>query len=313
MNYRNLRDSLLALAASMHRAPVTRRLVLTVAVVAIYAAGVSMSGAFLRNVKVHFEPDIHSFVGFVLGLLLVFRTNTAYERWWEGRKLWGQLVNDSRNLSVKVSRFGNVPQDEILAMGRLLIDFAYSLRHTLQDYPRNRAAIVGSTASWTRGTPVEIVGRLYDRVKHWADAGHLDGFEVAALDVHMRAFLDIVGGCERIRRTRLSISYRAFVRQCIFLYLLLLPWCLVDSYGVWTILATIIVSYFMVGIEIIAETVEQPFGSSDDHIPLDEICDRLADSIREIVEPRVLPVRMAAEVTNPRRAPGAKTARSSAA
>jgi putative membrane protein len=313
MNYHNLRDSFLALAASMHRAPVTRRLVLTVAVVAIYAAGVSVSGALVRNVKVHFEPDIHSFVGFVLGLLLVFRTNTAYERWWEGRKLWGQLVNDSRNLSVKVSRFGNVPQDEILAIGRLIVDFAYSLRHTLQDSPRNRTADIGSAVSWTRGTPVEIVGRLYDRVKRWADAGHMDGFQVAALDVHMRAFLDIVGGCERIRRTRLSISYRAFVRQCIFLYLLLLPWCLIESYGFWTILATIIVSYFMVGIEIIAETVEQPFGSSDDHIPLDEICNGLADSIREIVEPRVLPVELAAEVTTSRRASGAKTARSNAA
>lgn len=294
MLHRSLVASVLPVAASMHRAPVMGRLVLVVAVVAIYAVAVSLSGAFVSVVKFHFEPDIHSFVGFVLGLLLVFRTNTAYERWWEARKLWGQLVNDSRNLCVKVSRLVALPQDDVLATGRSVIELAHSLRHTLQEAPHDPTAVAGATAAWTTATPVAIVSRLYDRMKRWADAGHVNGFEVAALDVHARSFLEIVGGCERIRRTRLSISYRAFVRQCIFLYLVLLPWCLVESYGVWTVPATILVSYFMVGIEIIAETVEQPFGASDDHIPLDEICERLSDSIREVLEPCAPPQKMVA-------------------
>lgn len=286
---------------------------LLVAVVAVYTGAVSMIGALGSKVSFHFEPDIHSFVGFVLGLLLVFRTNTAYDRWWEGRKLWGQLVNDSRNLAVKVSRSVNVPEGAALAIGRLIVEFALRLRDSLQDEPRNPRSTTESSTSLACDSPVEIVCQLYEQVDRWADEGRIDGFEVAALDIHLRSFLEVAGGCERIRRTRLSISYRAFVRQCIFLYLLLLPWCLVESYGLWAIPATIVVAYFMVGIELIAETVEQPFGSSDDHIPLNEICGRLADSIREIVEPRVLPVRMAAEVINPRRASGAKAARSSAA
>lgn len=288
MTHRSVSDSAIAVATSMHRAPVTRRLVLLVAVVALYAAAVSAIGAMGSTVSFHFEPDIHSFVGFVLGLLLVFRTNTAYDRWWEGRKLWGQLVNDSRNLSVKISRSVNVPPGEGLAVGRLIVQFAHSLRRSLQDGPRKPVSSAGCEASLTCVSPVEIVCQLYDRVNRWADEGRADGFEIAALDVHLRAFLEVAGGCERIRGTRLSISYRAFVRQCIFLYLLLLPWCLVESYGFWTIPATIVVSYFMVGIELIAETVEQPFGSSDDHIPLNEICDRLGDSMREIIELRIV-------------------------
>ena len=282
------------MAASIHRAPVTKQLALVVAVVAIYAAGVSLIGVVLDNVAIHFEPDVHSFVGFVLGLLLVFRTNTAYERWWEARKLWGQLVNDSRNLSVKVSRLVNVPREDAVGIGRLLIDFAYSLRNFLEEAPRDSSVAVGSAAALACQSPAEVVCRLYERVNRCARAGHVDGFEVAALDVHLRALLDIVGGCERIRGTRLSISYRAFVRQCIFLYLLALPWCLVESYGIWTIPATAVVSYFMIGIEIIAETVEQPFGASDDHIPLDEICDRLAGSIGDILEPQRVSDRMVA-------------------
>lgn len=289
MNQRLVTDDVIVLATSMHRAPVTRRLVLLVAIVALYAAVVSIVGALGSKVSFHFEPDIHSFVGFVLGLLLVFRTNTAYDRWWEARKLWGQLVNDSRNLSVKISRSVNILQGDGLTISRLIVQFAHSLRDSLQDASSEPILGAGSSMSLTCGSPVEIVCQLYDRVNRWANEGRLDGFEVAALDIHLRSFLEVAGGCERIRRTRLSISYRAFVRQCIFLYLLLLPWCLVESYGLWAIPATIVVSYFMVGIELIAETVEQPFGSSDDHIPLNEICDRLGGSIREIFESRMVP------------------------
>lgn len=294
MNQRRVTDDVIVLATSMHRAPVTRRLVILVAIVALYTAAISTIGALGSKVAFHFEPDIHSFIGFVLGLLLVFRTNTAYDRWWEGRKLWGQLVNDSRNLLVKISRSVNVPQGDAPAIGRLIVEFAHSLRDSLQDEPRTPISGAESSASLTSGSPVEVVCRLYDQVNRWAAEGRLDGFEMAALDIHLRSFLEVVGGCERIRRTRLSISYRAFVRQCIFLYLLLLPWCLVESYGFWAIPATILVSYFMVGIELIAETVEQPFGSSDDHIPLNEICTRLGESIREIVEPRIAIARNAA-------------------
>lgn len=293
MRHRSLANNVLAVAASMHSAPVMGRLVLLVAVVGIYAAVVSLSGAFAGRVAFHLEPDIHSFVGFVLGLLLVFRTNTAYERWWEGRKLWGALISDSRNFCVKVSRLVNVPHDEALHAGRSLIELADSLRRALQNTPRNSAAIAGLAEVRSSESPVQIVGRIYDQINRWAAAGYVNDFEITHLDVHARSFLDTVGGCERIRGTRLSISYRAFVRQCICLYLLLLPWCLVESYGVWTIPATIMVSYFMIGIEIIAETVEQPFGSSDDHIPLDEICERLAVSIHEILEPRQLPCKLA--------------------
>jgi putative membrane protein len=278
----------------MHRAPVTRRLVLLVSVVALYAAAVSAIGAMGSTVSFHLEPDIHSFVGFVLGLLLVFRTNTAYDRWWEGRKLWGQLVNDSRNLSVKISRSFHIPPSEAQAIGRLIIQFAHSLRRSLQGGSSRPASIAGSESPLLCGSPVEIVCQLHERVNHWAEDGRVDGFEMAAFDVHLRSFLEVSGGCERIRGTRLSISYRAFVRQCIFLYLLVLPWCLVESYGLWTIPATIVIAYFMVGIEIIAETVEQPFGSSDDHIPLNEICDRLGDSIRDIVAHSTEAGRMAA-------------------
>ncbi|MGE3711480.1 MAG: bestrophin family protein [Hyphomicrobiaceae bacterium] len=271
------------MAVSLHRAPVTKQLALVVAIIALYAAAVSMVGLAM-DVAIHVDPDVHSFVGFVLGLLLVFRTNTAYERWWEARKLWGQLVSDSRNVCVKVTRLMNVPRSDGVAIGQLLLEFAYSLRNSLDDSPRD--VVAGCLTIPVNRCPADVVARLYETVNGIARAGHVDGFEIAALDVHLRSLLDIVGGCERIRRTRLSISYRAFVRQCIFLYLVALPWCLVESYGIWTVPATIVVSYFMIGIETIAETVEQPFGTSADHIPLDEICDRLAASIRDILEHR---------------------------
>lgn len=282
MNDRGIIGNIVAVADSIRRTPVTRRLALLMSLVALYAAIVVSAGALLKEVEFHLEPDIHAFVGFVMGLLLVFRTNTAYDRWWEARKLWGQLVNDSRNLAVKVNSLSAVTVEDKRRVGQRVVEFAYSLCASLRE------------SHFSGQSPVDIVSDLYRCVRDWASTGVVDGFEVALLDVHLRSFLDIVGGCERIRRTRQSVSYRAFVRHCIFIYLLLLPWCLVEGYGIWMVPAVVVVSYFMIGIEIIAETVEQPFGTSDDHIPLDEICQRLAQSIHEISAAGDVPLRRAA-------------------
>lgn len=270
MNDRWTIGSFALFPASIRLRPVTRRLAILVSLVAVYAVAVASAGTLMKSVEFHFEPDIHAFVGFVMGLLLVFRTNTAYDRWWEGRKLWGQLVNDARNLAVKVNSLPALAVEDKRRVSQQTVAFAYSLCAALRGSP------------FSKESPIEIVSDLYQSVRKWTAAGLVDGFEVGLLDVHLRSFLEIVGGCERIRRTRLSVSYRAFVRHCISIYLFLLPWCLVEGYGVWMIPAVVIVSYFMIGIEIIAETVEQPFGTSDDHIPLDEICQRLARSIDDI-------------------------------
>ncbi|MCA9060223.1 MAG: hypothetical protein KDA85_17060, partial [Planctomycetaceae bacterium] len=99
--------------------------------------------------------------------------------------------------------------------------------------------------------------------------------------------LDICGGCERIRNTRVVTSYRLFARQCVWLYLITLPWGIVDTFGWWTILLTAMLSYFMLGLEIVAEHVEEPFGLDEDDLDLDGLCRTIEVTTTEIFDRRL--------------------------
>jgi putative membrane protein len=234
--------------------------------------------------------NIHALLGVVLSVLLVFRTNTAYDRWWEGRKLWGQLLNDSRNLVIKVKHLVKVDSDEKWQFAHLVSSFAYALKEHLRE-PVKLQSLPGfeKSAANPRHVPAHLISLLYDRLSTWKEQGKLDGFTALLLDRQAAAFADILGGCERIRNTPLVSSYRTYVRQCLFLYLFTLPWGLVHEFSYWTIPVTMIVSYFMLGLEMIARAVEEPFGTDPDDLPLDEICDRNEATLTEIMDQPVDP------------------------
>lgn len=265
-----------------YRTAIVARLRMFVVIAALYSAAV----ALIPKIA---EPDIpsgfHALLGTVLGLFLVFRTNTAYERWWEGRKLWGQLVNDSRNLASKVRAFVQLDRQEMHLFGRLLVNFAFALKeHLREGVNRKQLTVFRSMDFEPKHIPAQGATFLIEKVRAWRERGLIDGFDAIQLDVHVRAFMDICGACERIRKTPLPRSYRMFIRQCIALYLLSLPWGLVSDFNYWTIPGTAILAYFMIGIELIAEDVEEPFGRDGDDLMLDEICHTIEASVTEILE-----------------------------
>ncbi|MFL5327589.1 MAG: bestrophin family protein [Gemmataceae bacterium] len=229
------------------------------------------------------KPQLHVMLGTVLGIFLAFRTSTAYDRWWEGRKLWGQLVNDSRNLAIKVQTLPKVSCDQKEEIGRLLIVFSRSLKDHLRATPKPKER------EWLAGrahVPLDTARSIRANIVRWREQGWIDGYDDIVLDIHARALMDISGGCERIRKTPLAQSYMHFIRQGIGLYLVTLPWGLVDEWRYWSIAATALVSYFMIGIELLAESVEEPFGHDEDDLRLDEICDGIEASIREVLAER---------------------------
>lgn len=95
--------------------------------------------------------------------------------------------------------------------------------------------------------------------------------------------MDVAGGCDRIRQTPIPRSYLAIVRLSIFLYLVTLPWGLVDEFDYWTIPASTVLALFMVGLESIAEHIEDPFGTTMDDLPMAQVCEALETSLRSIV------------------------------
>ncbi|SFH60011.1 putative membrane protein [Planctomicrobium piriforme] len=244
--------------------------------------------------------DIHAAFTFVLGLLLVFRTNAAYARWWEARSLWGALVNASRNLAVKISALAQIDQLDLMRSRGLIVSFPRLLRDHLRNTARNtRYEMLAADSSELPHIPSEVVEQLYILLAKWKAAGQIDGDELRVIDADALRLLDICGGCEKIRNTRIVRSYRIFARQCVVLSLLTFPWGVANEFHWWTIPMSTIMAYFMLGLETVAEHVEEPFGYDEDDLDLDGLCDTIARSVHQVYERRdVLKTMLASPATN---------------
>jgi len=252
--------------------------------VGLYGLVVSLVDALTKD-SIRLTSNFHALIGLMLGLLLVFRTNTAYDRWWEGRKLWGQLVNESRNFAVKIETCVRAEQRDKIELADRLSAFAVALKEHLRGGCKLQdLAPFRDSTDHPKHVPAYIVARIYDRLERWRLAEQLGGFELLFLDRHAAALLDVCGACERILKTPISGGYRRFIQQSIGVYVLTLPWGLVDTVGWWTAPVTMVVAYMMIGIEVLAEQAEDPFGTDPDDLPLDAICATIDRSLDEIIE-----------------------------
>jgi len=228
--------------------------------------------------------DIFSVLGLVLSLVLVFRTNRAYDRWWEARTLWGKQVNISRNLAIKCRTFADLDERESLQLHQWISGFAYALKNHLRE-----GAILNKLPGWSEAkdspdhVPSWMSGQIYQAVKGWERDGRISPQELLAIDTDLHEFLNVCGGCERIRNTLIAGSYRSYAIKCLGLYLLTLPWGLVQDLQWLTVPVTMIVTYIMVGLESIADAVEEPFGDDLDDLDLDALCLTINRTTAEIL------------------------------
>jgi ion channel-forming bestrophin family protein len=239
--------------------------------------------------------QIHGAMSLTLGLLLVFRTNSAYARWWEARTLWGTLVNASRNLALKLTAFVSLQNDDVDFLRARICDFPVALMNHLRMAPTsNLDSRADGGSSNHDHLPASIVQELYGWLAEKKRTRKLDGDELRILDVEVGKFMEVCGACERIARTPIVRSYRVFSRQCILLFLLTLPWGIIADFGWWTIPLTTITAYFMIGMEVVAEHVEEPFGGDEDDLDLEGICntiERSVDAILAIKAPDSFPAK----------------------
>jgi len=268
-----------------HRIPVFKRVWVYLAVMAVYTIGIDwLTDRNLAHTVVK-EAGAAAYGSVVMGSLLVFRTNTAYERWNEGRKLWGQLVNDSRNLSLKVRSFVNVPEIEKIELGQLIVSFAFALKHHLRNStPSEPLPGLGRDSKNVRNLPVHVASKIFDKLAQWKQANYIDTLMLIQMDFHIRAFMDVCGACERIKNSPIAVSYRAFMRQGIVMNLIVSPWLLSTEFPlIWGLPIILIGTYFLIGLELIAEDIEEPFGKDGDDLPLDTICATIRTTVTDIL------------------------------
>ena len=219
----------------------------------------------------------------ILGILLSFRNREAYDRWWEARKLWGQLVNDSRNLCLKAAALPGLSPDDRARLGALVAGFAVALKDHLRDGAA-LARVPGFEKAMASPAhvPLYLAGRLTELIRGWRAEGKLTDYDLLLLDPHVRALMDVCGACERIKTTPIPQSYRSLLRHGLVLYLLSAPWLIGDQLVWWAVPSEALLGYFLLGIEFISEDVEEPFGRDGDDLALAAYCDTIRRSVDDV-------------------------------
>lgn len=235
------------------------------------------------NVRVYIAFDSITLLGGVLSLLLVLRSNSAHERWWEGRKLWGQLVNDSRNLALKITTLVDAPEEEKRRCIRWSVSFPYFLRDHLRDGIPGQEALDRAPEEIPEDiahVPAYVSGKLFATLRKWRDAEQLSKLDHHVTDQHVSALMDICGACERIRNTPMPLSHRALIPQLLIVYLVIAPLGVEPS--VTNAVLGLGLAYFLIGLEVLAEELEEPFGRDTDDLPLDTMCKNIQRSVEQI-------------------------------
>ena len=261
-----------------------RLAVLLLAVAAYYvAAGLVVQSFELRVISRGSAGSLMNTL--LLSLLLSFRNQAAYERWWEARGLWGQLTNDCRNLAAKCAAF--VPAD-VLARSRvaeILVAFPEALKRHLRDEPFRLRDLPGfeHEEADPPHVPLYLARRLFATIAGWKRDGHVDQAVLWVLDAHLRGLLDVCGGCEKIRYTPLSPSYKVLLRAGLVLNVLAAPWLIVPEDGPWSLPVVLLVCFFLFGVELIDSIVEEPFGRDRDDLDLDRYCRTIREGVEAIL------------------------------
>lgn len=271
---------------------VMRTLTPAIIFIAFYTAGVCyllLDVLRFHESDFHTTISMHSLLGIVLGLFLVFRTNSSYDRWWEGRKLWGSFVNNTRNFAHKLNAFLDKNDSENRRWFRLMIP---NLVFAVKEHLRSGVKLSELEATDENFLPdlrnvVHVPNRLssmmYTRVNELYTRKVLSGDQLFLLDKELKEFSDILGACERIKNTPIPYSYSMYIKQFIFIYVITLPMAFVTTSGYLTVPIVVLITFVLLSVELIAEEIEDPFGRDINDLPTDELAEKITSNVREII------------------------------
>jgi ion channel-forming bestrophin family protein len=221
----------------------------------------------------------------VLGLLLVFRTNTAYERFWEGRKAWGILVATIRNLAQEI-QLSNIEAIEKRELLNGLAAYAVAVKLHLRQAPieEELKPFISDTLMQklqrVDAVPLAILMQIRCAIKHYKEIDTNQAFILTGL---LNRITEGFTNCERILKTPIPTAYAIYLKTLLLVYCGLLPFSLAESLQAWTGGIVAIVSFILLGVEQIGNEIENPFGLDDNDLPLDQICNSIIENIEETV------------------------------
>lgn len=272
---------------------VTPRIIPYVFAFGVYAAALCGAASWIertwhRHIGLEVAPYEVAGAGAVLGLLLVFRTNAGYDRWWEARKLWGGIVNQSRNLAISALSYGPVGDGWTDNFVRWTATFAHVARTSLrgEPVPPEVVALIGPSGAEQIGAashrPSFVARRLGSFLRDARDRSQLDGFAFQQLDQERASLIDHIGACERILKTPLAKVYSIKIRRFIAIFLMTLPLTLLHrTNSDWLVpIITMLVAYPLISLDQIGIELQNPFSASNlSHLPLDDITNTVESNL----------------------------------
>lgn len=268
------------------RGSMLRVIALRSASVTLFALALTAVHFFLLPLSVPGISGVHGIVGPALGLLLVFRTNASYERWWEGRKLWGAIVNTCRNLARQAVVHLDATPARRDAVLRLTRAFPPATAHVLRGKQWHDDALFPPAEAHrpiARSHPAfAIATALTEQLKAAQREVGLSDYLFTALDADVHQLVDCVGACERIHKTPPPFAYVVHLRRALVIYCGTLPLALLGTFGWSTAVVVFFVAYILFGIEEIGVEIEDPFGHDENDLPLEQISEAIDRNIRAL-------------------------------
>jgi ion channel-forming bestrophin family protein len=267
-------------------------------VTVLLASLVTLSHGTLFRLKITMTPIPFSLIGLALAIFIGFRNTASYDRYWEGRKLWGELIIMSRSLTRQIFTFVSPaspqgtpwpPYGEGDPRARTvyrLIAFAHALRHHLRDTEpvtglreylsedeAARLALAGSK-------PLFLLQCMAFDLRGWLVDKQVSEFLAARIDANITALTTVLTGCERIKNTPIPFTYNLLLHRTAYLYCFLLPFGLVDSIGFMTPFVVGIISFTFFGLDALGDEIEEPFGVLPNDLALSSMCRTIERDLR---------------------------------
>lgn len=290
------------------RGSVLPRILPALVVNIVIATLVTWSHGDLFQLKITLTAIPFTLIGLPLSIFLGFRNNAAYDRFWEGRKLWGELVLRSRNFARQCLSLIDYPAPALAAAGlddarvRMVyraIAFNHAVRDLLRDQPPDpRMQALLAPAEWDHmaraaNPPDYLMLQMGMDLRLCLKEGRIDPCLAASVDATLSAMTGAAASCERIRNTPVPFSYTLLLHRTAYLYCFLLPFGLVDSIGFMTPFVVAIVAYTFFGLDALGDEIEEPFGLESNDLPLDAICRAIEIDLRSALRDVDVPAPLA--------------------
>ena len=259
----------------------------------VYSSIITFLNEHVFHGEYRIDTIFFTIIGVILSLFLVFRINTAYDRWWEGSGAWHGLLADCRSLAMSLD--GLLKDDDTKRRNffvKSLANFAIALRGHLRDKIEQDALIFVNrtymeTIERSEHIPNTIISLMYREVHEMERAQIISDRDKTQLKDHLRCLVNTLTSCERIHNTPIPFSHSTFIKIFAILYILMLPFGLVQAFGWLTVPAVVVMAFAMFGVEVISEEIEHPFGTDANDLPTGLMADTIRENVYHILKVKI--------------------------